>query len=104
MESYELFCQHMERYEAGERELNEEEKEYQQRLKASGMAFAPLAFDTFLEQMKRYEAGERELNEEEKKWQEHLASGGVAFKPLAFTRFLYYIEMYNNEKTSNKHI
>ena len=53
--SYDLFCEHMQRYEAGERELNPEEKEFEEYLASTGKAFQPLAFDTFLENMNKYQ-------------------------------------------------
>jgi hypothetical protein len=100
---YELFCEHMQRYESGERSLNEQEQEQVAFLASTGEAFKPLPFDTFLENMRRYEAGERELNEEEKDFQEYLASTGEAFHPLVFDTFLENMKIYQENKTSGRH-
>ena len=95
----------MQRYESGERELNREEKAYEESLVSAGTAFQPLAFDLFLENMKRYESGERELNREEKAYEESLVSAGTAYQhqPLAFDLFLENMKRYQNEKTVGRH-
>ena len=54
--NYNLFCEHMQRYEAGERELNKEEKAYEEFLISNGTAFQPLVFDSFLKNMERYQS------------------------------------------------
>ena len=61
-------------------------------------------YDLFCEFMQRYEAGERELNAEEKKADEFLASSGRAYQRVAFDEFLEYMEKYQNEKNSGRHM
>ena len=94
---YEIFCEHMQRYESGERDLNENEKRAEEILASTGQAFQPLEFDTFLRNMKRYESGERDLNEEERDFQDYLASTGQAFQPLVFDSFLSNMKRYQEE-------
>ena len=55
IDDYELFCEHMKRYEAGERELNQKEKDWAEELSRINGVPTPLPFDEFLEHMKRYE-------------------------------------------------
>jgi len=104
MNNYELFCEHMKRYENGERKLNEEEKKIEEFISSDGRAFQPLPFDIFLENMRRYEDGERELNDKEKIWKEYLISNGIEFEQLSFEIFLENMEKYTSEKSSHKHL
>lgn len=45
----------MQRYEAGERELNAEEKDFKEYLVSTGKTFQPLEFEIFLSNMKKYQ-------------------------------------------------
>lgn len=51
---FDKFLVHMQRYEAGERELNQEEKDLIAFLSEGGTARQYLPFEIFLENMKRY--------------------------------------------------
>ena len=68
----------MKRYEAGERDLNEEEKREIEYLASTGEITEPLPYDSFLDYMKRYEAGERGLTQEDED-EEYFASEGQHF-------------------------
>ena len=61
-------------------------------------------YELFYEYMERYELGERELSAEEKKWREHMQSSFGAQPPSSFETFLGYMEEYNKEKSTHKHI
>ena len=54
MYDYEIFLENMERYEAGERELNAEEQIWQENLQSEIGGVAPLPFEIFLEHMEMY--------------------------------------------------
>lgn len=100
---YDLFCEYMQRYKAGELGLNEDEKQWKEHMASAGVAFQSLPYDTFLRNMRRYEAGERD-NSEERKSDEYMASTGIACMTSSYSTFLRYMQKYQSEKLGERHI